>query len=207
MHWRSTIGWILHTASACLLITVLSCRTAYLPVTTLQARAPSCGAYPIGPGTRGSPTFFACQVDQPVRSPQNAPLAYPLILAQSNVEGVVALQFVVDEHGTVDSTTVVVLGSTHDIFTRAARTALRAWHVQPALRHGAPVRQLTTHAFCFRLLQNGRFDGACAEPLTRFPPSAISFACEDATSSRTSDHGGSGFIIPPPRPGSRCPRP
>jgi TonB family protein len=197
---------IMRTTSVFLLLAVLGCRTAYLPATALQRRAPVCGAHPIGPGSRGSPTFFACQVDQPVRSPLNGPLAYPPLLAQSNVEGVVALQFVVDERGTVDSTTVVVLGSTHDIFTRAARNALAAWRVQPALRRGVPVRQLTTHAFCFRLLQYVKFDGACAEPLTRFPPSAVSFACEDGVTSWMSDHRGSGFIIPPPRPGSRCPR-
>jgi hypothetical protein len=95
-------------------VSVSACRTPLLPSVTMGVPAPRCGAHPIAPSAgRGELTYFACQVDVAARSPNDRFVKYPEMLARANVEGTVELQFVVDGHGGVDSTTIVVLQSPH----------------------------------------------------------------------------------------------
>jgi len=193
---------------ASIIFVAAACRTAYLPVSTLSRATPSCGAPPIAAAARsGLPTYFACQVDELMSPPKDRPLSYPELMSGSNVEGAVQLQFVVDERGSVDSTTLVVLTSTHDIFTRAARESLRSWGARPARRRGTPVRQITRHAFCFRLILDGKL-GDCPKELATYSPSQISVVCEELRGQvRASDHPAVGLEIRPPRrPPSRCTR-
>jgi TonB family protein len=180
-------------------------RVSYLPQTTLRHVAPSCGARPIAPRAQDrGPTHFACQVDDTAQAPTERPLVYPTLLADGNVESDVRLQFVVDEHGHVDSTTVRVLASGHDLFTQAARESLRQWGAQPAMRRGRAVRQLTTQAFCFRLGGAGAV-ARCAQELARFRDSGVTVACaEGQPFARKCSHGP--CVQPPPHrpPNVRC---
>jgi TonB family protein len=180
----------------------------YLPIKTLERRAPVCGAHAIDrrPGDR-TPTYFMCQVQQPVVTPGDRPLSYPPLLAHANVEGTVELQFVVDERGAVDSSTIVVLRTDHELFTRSARASLRAWAASPAVLHGKSVRQLMTHAFCFRLMDHRTPTVAprCDDDLRRYGSADISRACENTTVTICSNVGGCRLETPPPRPQSLCP--
>lgn len=186
-----------------------ACRTAYLPSATLAQRAPTCGPAPIKPRAGDvTATYFACQVDRAILPPAGAVLRYPSLMAASNVEGTVEMQFAVDPHGTVDTTTIVILRSTHDLFTTAARQALRGWSWQPAMRRGVAVRQLTTYGFCFLLLNDATstVTPSCElEP--RYAPRQVLKACENAQpGTRLCTDGGCRAPSPPrPRPMSRCP--
>ena len=168
-----------------------ACRQpTYLPVATLGRLAPRCGAHPVAPrpGDRG-PTYFSCQVDRPSEPPADRPLDYPVFLADAGVGSEVLLQFVIDERGRVDSTSVKTVVSGHDLFLRAARESLFAWQLRPAERRGRPVRQLMTHLFCFRVPARDAL-ASCAERLVHFGAPDMSVACTDGGSVVSRSHGG-----------------
>ncbi len=201
--------WNPRAALVALTILSAACRTAYLPPGTLGHRAPTCGVAPIGRRHGdATATYFACQVDRAVVPQSDAVLRYPALLAGAGVEGIVELQFAVDQHGAIDTTTIVILRSTHELFTRAARQSLQEWRAPPAMRRGAAVRQLTTHGFCFLLLSaaTSTVKPTCElEP--RYSRPGISWACENGAPSPLSCTDGGCPGPPPPRsrPMSRCP--
>ena len=182
---------------------------AYLPAAALAQRAPMCGSAPIEPRPAdATATYFACQVDRAILPAPGAVLRYPNLLASANVEGTVELQFAVESSGAVDTTSIVVLQSTHDLFTSEARQALRGWSWQPAVRAGVAVRQLTTYGFCFQLVTEAT---STATPLCELEPRYafrdVLRACENAqAATRTCTDGGCPTPPPPrPRPMNRCP--
>ena len=190
---------------ALIVVAAVAChRPTYLPVATLRQTAPPCGTYPVAPrpGDHG-PTYFGCQVDRAAQPPLDRPLDYPPLLADAGVESDVQLQFVVDERGRVDSTTIKVLASGHDLFTRAAQESIRRWEVRPARLRGRAVRQLTTHAFCFRIGGTGAL-ARCGRELPRYPAGNMSVACADGTSTICSSHGGCRRSAPRRPPNVRC---
>jgi protein TonB len=63
----------------------------------------------------------------------------------------VLTQFVVDDRGRVDTSSIKVLKSTHPAFTAAVRTALASFRYSPAEVSGRPVRQLVQEPFMFTL--------------------------------------------------------
>jgi hypothetical protein len=183
-----------------------ACAT-YLPVETLARRAPACAPNAIARRTGDkTPTYFGCQVDTPIVTPKKRQLSYPQLFADANVEGVVELQFVVDERGAIDSSTIVVLRTTHDLFTRAARTSLLAWGAKPAVRRGRAVRQLTSHGFCFRFIRTPDVAPRCDDDLPRYGSADISRACESPRMTTHCTDGGCREEPQIPRfPRSRCP--
>jgi TonB family protein len=56
---------------------------------------------------------------------------YPDMLRAANVEGAVVVRFSTDAKGVPDSSSIVVLTSTHDLFSGAVRKALPQWHLAP----------------------------------------------------------------------------
>jgi TonB family protein len=96
--------------------------------------------------------YFEYQVEKPV-SPiaGNRAPRYPDILRSANVEGQVLAQFIVDENGMADSTSFVVLRSTHDLFTNAVLSSIGSFRFNPAEVGGKRVKQLVQMPFQFSL--------------------------------------------------------
>jgi bla regulator protein BlaR1 len=78
-------------------------------------------------------------------------LRYPDAMRRANREGEVHAQFVVDEHGVVDTSTFKAITSSDPAFTDAVRTALPTMRFHPALVGGKPVKQLVEQPFTFGL--------------------------------------------------------
>jgi TonB family protein len=63
----------------------------------------------------------------------------------------VLVRFVVDTVGRIDMTSVQVLQSTHDLFTRAVRDALESFRFRPAEARGHRVRAMAEMPFEFQI--------------------------------------------------------
>jgi TonB family protein len=178
------------TMSRCLrvlgLIAVLGCHRQ--PVVAAPNATTSCDSTVVAPraGDRG-PTYRACQVDRVAPIPSKRQIVYPPVMELAGINGEVHLQFVVDERGRVDSTTVRALMSTHRMFTAAARQSVLQWKTTGARRGGTSVRQLTTHAFCFRSLHENTTQAHCKTELARFGAPGVTIACLIPT--RIVEHG------------------
>ncbi len=77
---------------------------------------------------------------------------YPDILRSAGVEGVVIVQFVVNEDGSADTSSLKVLRSTHALFQAAVRSAMPNMRFAPAMVKGRPVRQLIEQTFEFNVV-------------------------------------------------------
>lgn len=86
-----------------------------------------------------------------MRITQKSTLRYPEMLRQAGIDGRVLLRFVVDTTGGVDPASIVVVNSTHDLFTSSARTALLGFRFRPAEVDGHRVRALAEMPFEFTL--------------------------------------------------------
>ncbi|HEY8257444.1 MAG TPA: TonB family protein [Gemmatimonadales bacterium] len=75
--------------------------------------------------------------------------AYPRALQAAGIEGQVALEFVVDTSGRVESSSIRTLQSSHEAFETAARAAVAAAIFRPARFGGHLVRQLTRQSIRF----------------------------------------------------------
>lgn len=76
---------------------------------------------------------------------------YPESLRQAGLDGRVLVRFVVDTLGRIDMTSVQVLQSTHDLFTRAVRDALESFRFRPAEARGHRVRAMAEMPFEFQI--------------------------------------------------------
>jgi protein TonB len=76
---------------------------------------------------------------------------YPDLLRRAGIDGQVLVRFTVDTAGRVDMTSVVVLASTHDLFTRAVLAALPNFRFAPAEIDGRRVGSLAEMPFEFRI--------------------------------------------------------
>jgi TonB family protein len=96
--------------------------------------------------------YYGFQVDNPAAmdATSAAPL-YPDSLRLVGVEGEVIAQFVVDTNGRVEPTSLLLLTSTHRLFSDAVRTALPGMRFRPAELGGQRIRQLVQVPFLFRL--------------------------------------------------------
>lgn len=74
------------------------------------------------------------QAPQPVRTP---PPEYPALLKTEKVSGMVLLDVVVNDQGTVDS--AEVLNATNDAFIAPTVAAVKNWRFKPATKDGANV--------------------------------------------------------------------
>jgi protein TonB len=73
------------------------------------------------------------------------------VLRESNVEGEVLAQFVVDTEGRADMKTFKVLKSSHDLFTASVRAVLPSMKFYAAEVGGRKVKQLVQLPFAFKL--------------------------------------------------------
>ncbi|MGQ0537372.1 MAG: TonB family protein [Gemmatimonadaceae bacterium] len=89
-------------------------------------------------------------VDMPVAMiAGQSPPQYPVLLQRAGVAGHVAVQFIVDTLGRVETGSVTVLGATHPDFVRAVAVRLATLRFTPARAGGALVRQLVEQRFEF----------------------------------------------------------
>ena len=105
-----------------------------------------------GTGPVGDQTYFEFQVEKQVApAPGNAAPRYPDMLRSANVEGEVLVQFVVDTTGRVESGSLKILKTSHDLFTNSVRQALASMRFYPAEIGGRKVKQLVQQPFNFTL--------------------------------------------------------
>jgi TonB family protein len=104
-----------------------------------------------GHGTVGQP-FAEGEVDRAAAPRPGAPAPiYPLGLQAAGIEGVVAVEFVVDSAGNADMHRVRIVSSADPAFSEAARTAIARTRYFPAEAHGRHVAQLVEQSFVFRI--------------------------------------------------------
>ncbi|WP_339746700.1 energy transducer TonB [uncultured Maricaulis sp.] len=65
---------------------------------------------------------------------------YPVNAAEQGLEGVVLVQFAVNEDGRIEDAEVLA-SLPRGVFDRAAMRAIERWHYRPAVRDGVPVRR------------------------------------------------------------------
>ncbi len=96
--------------------------------------------------------FMVVEVDSAAeRDPTSAAPAYPPEMQARQIEGYVAVRFVVDTTGKVDLSTVQVVLASRQEFARAVREALPGMRFRPARMGDTPVRQLAEQMFRFQL--------------------------------------------------------
>jgi periplasmic protein TonB len=97
-------------------------------------------------------TYFEFQVEKPVvQVPGTASPRYPEVLRSSGVEGEVQAQFVVNEEGRAEPSSLKILKSSNDLFSSAVRNALPQMRFYAAEVGGKKVKQLVQQTFQFRL--------------------------------------------------------
>ena len=88
-------------------------------------------------------------VDVPVRALVDRAPAYPETLRTAGISGTVRVQFVVDTTGRAELSSVRVIESTHELFTRAVLVSLRQARFTPGEVSGHRVRTLVERSFRF----------------------------------------------------------
>ena len=110
------------------------------------------GTESVGPALDSGATYSAEQVEKQVEpAPGNSPPRYPDVLRTAGVEGKVIAQFVVDEAGRAEESTLRFIRGDNVLFEEAVRTALRRMRFVPAEVGGRKVRQLVQMPFVFTL--------------------------------------------------------
>jgi protein TonB len=108
-------------------------------------------AHAVGDATgRNEPTEWV-GADLQTRILASGKPRYPESLRQAAIDGRVLVRFTVDTIGRIDMSSVSVLSSTHDLFTRAVRDALPAFLFKPAEVGGHRVRALAEMPFEFQI--------------------------------------------------------
>jgi protein TonB len=104
-----------------------------------------------GAGATAGATILAtgATVDLPVRALIDRAPAYPETLRAAGIDGMVRVQFVVDTTGRAELSTVRVIESTHELFTRSVLASLRQARFTPGEVSGRRVRTLVERAYRF----------------------------------------------------------
>ncbi len=98
--------------------------------------------------------YVEAELDRPVvRDPMSAAPEYPLDLEKARVEGIVAVEFVVDTLGHADSVSLRIVSVSHMEFADAVRSALPQMRFSPAELEGRHVPQRVLQVFRFILPQ------------------------------------------------------
>lgn len=95
-------------------------------------------------------------VDSPVRALTDRAPAYPETLRAAGIGGIVRLRFVVDTTGRAELSSIRVVDSSHELFTRAVLLALRQARFTPGTVAGRPVRTLVERSYRFDIAGAGR---------------------------------------------------
>jgi periplasmic protein TonB len=104
-----------------------------------------------GPALDLSQPFRESQVEVPVSALGNVTPDYPSSLRETGVEGQVVVEFVVNENGRVDASSIKIVESSHALFTSSVRNALPRMRFSPARIGGTAVKQYVRQPFTFRL--------------------------------------------------------
>ena len=97
------------------------------------------------------PAYTESQVEKKVRNaPGNPQPQYPEMFLAGKGDGKVLVQFVVDVNGKADMSTLKVLESSHELFTREVRRVLPQMRFFPAEVGDKKVRQVVQQPFFFR---------------------------------------------------------
>lgn len=107
-----------------------------------------------GPALDLSQPFRESQVEVAVSPLGNVSPDYPSSLRETGVEGQVVVEFVVNENGRVDMSSVKIVESSHALFTSSVRTALPKMRFSPAKIGGTAVKQYVRQPFTFRLTRS-----------------------------------------------------
>jgi TonB family protein len=96
--------------------------------------------------------FFEFQVKQPVAQlPGVGVPKYPAALRAARVEGEVLAQFVVNEDGKADRSTLKIVNATNELFSAAVRSAVPQMRFSAAEVDNHKVKQLVQQSFQFKL--------------------------------------------------------
>ena len=96
-------------------------------------------------------TFHEHEVETPAAALGGARPEYPSTLRETNVEGRVILEFVVNEQGRVDMGSVKVIESSNALFTASVRAALPGMRFRAARIGSRAVKQYVRQPFSFKL--------------------------------------------------------
>jgi protein TonB len=105
-------------------------------------------------GTAGidpNKAYLEFQVEQQVQPISGTHVDYPESMRSSGVEGQVDAQFIVDEHGRVQSGSFKVLNSANSAFVAAVKLALPSMRFRPAQIGSTKVSQVVQQSFKFQL--------------------------------------------------------
>ena len=79
--------------------------------------------------------------------------AYPLVLKQAGIQGMVTLEFLVSTEGFADSTSMKVTFSSHPLFIAPAKAAILSCRYQPGSLRGQALPTRSQQTIHFRLTQ------------------------------------------------------
>lgn len=138
--------------------------TAIQPVDSMRAEQPLAGL-----DDRNAPlleelastdsVFSVVQVDSAAsRYDWSAAPSYPPKMLEEKVDGFVAAQWVVDEEGYADTTSLVIVRASHPEFEKSVRDALPFMRFRPAKIGTSTVRQLVQQDFTFRITRTATAD-------------------------------------------------
>jgi TonB family protein len=91
------------------------------------------------------------RIETPVQPIHIPPPVYPEAAMRHGIRGEVALQYVVDEHGRVNRSSIRVLEASYQEFIDAAADAIVAGQFRPSRAGGCPVKALVQQRIRFRL--------------------------------------------------------
>jgi hypothetical protein len=112
--------------------------------------------------------FSVIQVDSAAsRYEWSAAPSYPPKMLEEKLDGFVAAQWVVDEEGYADTTSLVIVQASHPDFAKSVRDALPYMRFRPAKIGTNTVRQLVQQDFTFRITSTASADTSQAS--TRRP--------------------------------------
>jgi TonB family protein len=98
----------------------------------------------------GGRVYIESEMGRPVRrDPASAAPSYPDFLQKQGIEGVVAVEYIVDTTGLADSASLRIIRTSHPAFAEAVRAALPGMRFEPGEVGGQLVRQLVTQEFRF----------------------------------------------------------
>jgi protein TonB len=106
--------------------------------------SPSAGVVPGGVAPASEPTL-----DTPVRVITERAPAYPDVLRAAGIGGIVRVRFVVDTTGRAEPSSIRILDSSHELFTRAVLATLRQTRFTPGELAGRRVRTLVERSYRF----------------------------------------------------------
>ena len=101
---------------------------------------------------KGDEVMTVLEVDTAAtRVEDSAAPPYPPAMLAKRIEGNVAVQYIVDTTGRADTTSFVVLSTTHDDFARSVKETLPRMRFRAAKMNDTKVRQLVQQLFSFKI--------------------------------------------------------